>query len=129
MDMRRSHQRQLGARRSACVAAERCDARDVVAELVWAHEESIALVRMLLLTGEQSGVRQADADHAIAIDAWANHVMQLIGLLAMVDELHRDPLPGLRSAECAAATPLLPRFRRRGDCLGQAGQPPHPGAE
>lgn len=129
MDVRRTHQRQLGARRSACVAVERYDARDIIAELVSAHEESIALVRMLLVTGERSRVRQDGADHAVAIDAWANHVMQLIGLMAMVDEPDRDLVPALRSAERAAAPPLLPRFRRRGNCLGQGGQPPRPSAE
>ena len=129
MDVRRTHQRQLGARRSACVAVERYDARDIIAELVSAHEESIALVRMLLVTGERSRVRQDGADHAVAIDAWANHVMQLIGLMAMVDESDRDLVPALRSAERAAATPLLPRFHCRGNCLGQGGQPPRPSAE
>jgi len=67
--MRRRHQRQLGARRSPCVGTEPWRARELIAELVFGHEESIALIRTLLLTHERADGRQADADHARALAA------------------------------------------------------------
>jgi hypothetical protein len=69
MGMRRTHQRQLGARRSACVGVEPCSARELIGELVRAHEESIALVRTLLQTHERADGCQANADHAVAFAA------------------------------------------------------------
>jgi hypothetical protein len=128
--MRRTHQRQLGARRSVCVAVERGSTLEVVTDLVLAHEESIALVRTLLLTVERADVGQVDADHAVAVDAWANHVLQLLGLIAMAGELYCDPVsaPWPAGPGPTAATPF-PRFRSRGDCLGRAGQPPRRAAD
>ena len=150
MGMRRTHPRQLGARRSACVGAEPCSAREIIAELVWAHEESVALVRTLLLTQGRADGRQADADHAAelaaanpadrraneraveaaavaeaaqlaklhAADEWTSHAMHVHGLMAMVDELYGDPVPGAGGPTTAAATALA-RFRSRSDCIGR----------
>jgi hypothetical protein len=67
--MRWTHQRQLGARRGACLGAEVSSERQVIAELVGAHEESIALVRTLLLTHERADVRQSTADDTVAFAA------------------------------------------------------------
>jgi hypothetical protein len=69
MFMRLSHQRQLRARRAACVGPVPCSAHQVIAELVWAHEESIALVRTLLLNHERADGRQATANHIGALAA------------------------------------------------------------
>ena len=69
MCMRRTHQRQLGGRRSACVDARACSAREFIAELIWAHEESIALVRALLLSHERAERRQTNADHGVRLAA------------------------------------------------------------
>jgi hypothetical protein len=67
MGMRRGRQRQLGDHRSACVGAEPWSARELIAELVSAHQETIALVRTLLLTYERADNRQADAHQAAAL--------------------------------------------------------------
>jgi hypothetical protein len=69
MGMRRTQQRQLGARRYTCVGAEASRERQVIAELVWAHEESIALVRTLLLILERADARQSTADDTVALAA------------------------------------------------------------
>jgi hypothetical protein len=69
LGMGRSGQRHLGARRSACRDAERCSEREFIAELVWAHFESIALVRTLLVSRECADGSRADADHAAAVAA------------------------------------------------------------
>ena len=55
---RTPHQRQLGTRRLACIGAETCSAREVIVEPVWALEDSIGLVRTLLLSHEQVDGRQ-----------------------------------------------------------------------
>jgi hypothetical protein len=59
--MRRTRHRQLAAPRAACTGAKAPNAREFIAALVWAHEESIALVRALLLSQQQAEGRQADA--------------------------------------------------------------------
>ena len=147
--MRRTHQRQLGARRCARVGAEPSRARTLIAELVWAHEESIALVRTLLPTHEHADPTGASAanpadrwadDRVIdaaalaaaaqlakleAADKWASHVMRLHGLIAMTGELFCNPVPGPgREEPPAAAATARARFRSRGDggdCLGRPG--------
>jgi hypothetical protein len=151
MGMRRTHPRQLGARRSACIGAEPCSARELIAELVWAHEESIALVRTLLLTHERADGRQADADRAMALaaanpnnrraneraveaaalaeaahlaklyatDAWASHVMDVHGLVAMADELGCDALPAPGFDGSTAGATAVNQLRSRGHCLGR----------
>lgn len=65
--MERPHQRQLGARRCACLAADACSQFEFIAELVRAHLESIALVRALLLSRDRAEGSRADADHAAAV--------------------------------------------------------------
>jgi hypothetical protein len=67
--MKRIHQRPLGARRWACLDTEACSQREVIAELVRAHLESIALVRTLLISRERADGSRAGADHAAAIAA------------------------------------------------------------
>ena len=67
--MRRTHQRQLSARQCAYFGAEATRARQVIVELVRAHQESIALVRILLLTHERAVSHQAAANHARAVAA------------------------------------------------------------
>ena len=67
--MGRTGQRHLGARRSACRDAEGCSEREFIAELVWAHFESIALVRTLLVSRESADVSRTDADYAAAVSA------------------------------------------------------------
>jgi hypothetical protein len=69
MGMRRRHQRHLGARRCAGLDAEGCSERELIAELVQAHFESIALVRTLRLSHERADGSRADADHAAAVAA------------------------------------------------------------
>jgi hypothetical protein len=69
MGMRRRHQRHLGARRCASPDAEGCSERALIAELVQAHFESIALVRTLRLSHERADGSRADADHAAAVAA------------------------------------------------------------
>ena len=69
MGMGRTHQRHLGARRCACVDAEGCTEREFLAELVRAHFEGIALVRMLLLSRERAEGSRAEADHVAAVAA------------------------------------------------------------
>jgi hypothetical protein len=69
MSMGRTHQRHLGARRCASLDAEGCSERALIAELVRAHFESIALVRRLLLSRERADESRADADHAAAVAA------------------------------------------------------------
>jgi vacuolar-type H+-ATPase subunit B/Vma2 len=92
MGMRPTHQRQLGARRCARVGAEASRARQVIAALVWAHEESIALVRTLLLTHERADGRQSNADRTGALaaanpaDHWAND--RAIEAPALADAAH-----------------------------------------
>jgi hypothetical protein len=67
--MKQTHQRQLGARRSACSGANAYSAREFIAELVCAHQETIALVRALLQSQERAEGRQADANHSMALAA------------------------------------------------------------
>ncbi len=62
-------QRHPGARRPPCIGAEDGSVREVIADLVWAHKESIGLVRTLLLSHELAVARQADADHSAALAA------------------------------------------------------------
>ena len=69
MGMGRTDHRQLGAGRCAWLDAEGCSEREFIAELVRAHEASIALVRTLLLSHEQADGSRADADHAAAVAA------------------------------------------------------------
>jgi hypothetical protein len=157
MGMGRTHQRHLVARRCGPRDAEGCSERELIAELVQAHFESIALVRTLLLSHERSNGSRADADHAAAVaadnpadrranewaieaaavaeaahvaqlcrtDEWASHVMRLQGLMAMTDELYRNPvIPPRREAQTAAAAMALVRFRSRDDCIDRPGWPP-----
>jgi hypothetical protein len=67
--MERAYQRQLGARRCGCLDADSdaCSQRGLIAELVRAHLESIALVRTLLLSRDRAEGFRADADHAAAV--------------------------------------------------------------
>jgi hypothetical protein len=67
--MKRTHQRPLGARRCACLDTEGCTQRKVIAELVRAHLETIALVRTLLMSRERADGSKAGADHAAAVAA------------------------------------------------------------
>jgi len=66
--MGRTHQRH-GARRCAGLDAEGYSERELIAELVQAHFESIALVRTLRLSDERADGSRADADHAAAVAA------------------------------------------------------------
>ena len=146
MGMRRSpHQRELGARRLACIGAETCSAREVVVEPVWALEDRIGLVRTLLLSHEQVDGRQLDANHDAALaeanpgDRRSNE--RAIEAVVLAEAAHLAKLyaseewaghamylhwlmamadeldcdPPDRSA-MAAATPLA-QCRSRGDCL------------
>ena len=67
--MRRTHQRQLGTRRSACIDGKARRGREFIAELVRAHVESIALAQALRVSHERSLRRQADADRGLAFAA------------------------------------------------------------
>ena len=69
MGMRRTQQRQLGARRGACAGAEASPPRQIIAELVSAHADSIAFVRKLMLNNELADKTQAEADHIAALAA------------------------------------------------------------
>jgi len=67
--MGRRHERQLSARRGACDGGEASQARQIIAELVAAHADSIALVRSLMLNHEWADSSQAEADHVAALAA------------------------------------------------------------
>jgi hypothetical protein len=67
--MRRNDQRWPAGRRCACLDTEVCSQREFIAELVRAHQESIALVRTLLLSRDRDDSFRVDADHAAAVAA------------------------------------------------------------
>jgi hypothetical protein len=66
--------------------------------------------------------KSAHVTECSAAETWADHVMQLHGLLAMVDELYCDPLlaPG-REVPTADASRRPVLLRSRGDCFGRPG--------
>jgi alkylation response protein AidB-like acyl-CoA dehydrogenase len=150
MGMRRMPHRQLGTRRCGGAGAKAHRAGQLIRELVRAHEENIALVRTLLLTHVRADGHHPEVDELVsgiaaepvdrranepgalaksarvaecsAAEKWADHVMQLHGLLAMIDELYCDPrlAPGREVPTAVASRRPVP-LRLRGDCFGRPG--------